>query len=399
MPSLSTIALLAINLSLVVGVLLPRWSAPGRLLRGIAGRRALANLVVASVAFATAWSVARRQPFPPNFHDEFSLLLMADTFASGRLSNPTPPLPEHFESPHILLRPTYASKHPVMQGIALAAGQVLSGDPSLGLQLSFALVCFLCCWMMQGWLPGRWAFLSTACFLASILHLGFDRPKLGGGWGGEMSASGAALVYGAIARLRFGPFTLERDAQARVAPRAPRIRCGWSLGLIVLANSRPFEGLAASLPAGVVFLRWFIRQVRKVGWGRSMRCIAPLLLVLAAGLGAMMIYFKAVTGNPLRMPYFEHDARYAVAPSFWLQQMKSTPSTYFRSDGSLDPLLERRYRFHHGYEKKCREDYDGSENLLRLSGRQMVDHGRLLRAGGRSHSLRASFGCSRSRRT
>src|SRR5947207_11965027 len=97
----------------------------------------------------------------PRVQDEFSHLLLADTFAHGRLTNPVHPMWVHFESMHILVRPVYASVFPMGHGIAMAAGTLLSGHPWTGVWIGIALMCASVSWMLYGWLPPRWALLSS----------------------------------------------------------------------------------------------------------------------------------------------------------------------------------------------------------------------------------------------
>jgi len=62
--------------------------------------------------------------------DEQSYLLQARIFASGRWSLPTPPRPEFFSQPHVLMSPALASKFPPGHALLLALGALI-GAPAL----------------------------------------------------------------------------------------------------------------------------------------------------------------------------------------------------------------------------------------------------------------------------
>jgi hypothetical protein len=89
-------------------------------------RASAAPGIVALAAFVGCVLVAFvvRQP-TPRIDDEFSYLLMGEMFAHGHIANPTPPLPEFFDTFHELVRPVYVSKYFPVQGIFLAIGQKL----------------------------------------------------------------------------------------------------------------------------------------------------------------------------------------------------------------------------------------------------------------------------------
>jgi hypothetical protein len=234
----------------------------------------------------------------PRWHDEFSYLLAADTFAHGHITNPTHPLWVHFETFHVIQQPTYMSKYPPAQGMVLAVGQLL-GHPWIGQLLITALMCSALCWALRGWLPPAWALLGA---VLAALRLGILSYWMNGYWSASVVALGGALVIGALPRIK----------------RSRRLQ-NWiwmAIGLAILANSRPYEGLLLGIVVVADLGVWLSRTRFDVA---LRRVILPLMLILAAAIIATGYYYRRVTGSPFRMAYQVYSATYSRAPFFLWQ--------------------------------------------------------------------------------
>lgn len=241
--------------------------------------------VLLTLVFEIAFGFCVLFPYPV-VHDEFAYLLSADTFASGRLTNPTHPMWEHFESFHILQQPSYQSKYPPGQGIVLAIGQFLFGYPIVGVWLATAAASGAIFWMLCGWVPRRWAVYGgyLVSFNSTFL-IEWGQTF----WGGQVALLGGALLFGAYPRIKN---RLQTSTSIVLA-----------IGLVILANSRPYEGLLATLPIAVVLLCWLFGQ-EKPSWPVIVsRMILPVVLVLIPAFLWMGYFNYRVTGDALTLPY------------------------------------------------------------------------------------------------
>ena len=221
----------------------------------------------------------------PIVEDESVYLFQARMLLEGRLSRPSPPLPEFFEANHLLVTPRLAGKylpgHPLVLAPFVAAG-VSWAAPALLLGLLAALL-----------------------FLAA---LAFELPP-----GAALLAGLAPLVTAPVADL-FGTYLswtsslpLTAAALACLAMARRRESAGWLAAAASLTGFafwvRPFTGLALGAVAALVALASLRALPLRA---RALALLAPL----AVWALATALVCKEVTGRFTQLPWQLYASEY-----------------------------------------------------------------------------------------
>ena len=241
--------------------------------------------------------------------DDASFLLLADTLSHFHLANAVHPFHRFFETTFALQEPTYSSIFPLGQGIALALGQLLTGQPWVGVLLSEAAFCALCYWMLRAWVAPVWALAGG---MLAVLEFGPLSYWMNSYWGGAVSGIAGCLVFGALPRLR-------REYRTRDA-----VLLGLGLGAQLL--SRPFESIFLLLIVGF-FLILQRSLLRRAAPAVILATIPAIALTLAQN--------KAVTGHWTVLPYQVSRAQYGV-PAAFTSQPDPVPSRDLSYEQKLD---------------------------------------------------------------
>ncbi|HEY7305981.1 MAG TPA: hypothetical protein VH601_17785 [Bryobacteraceae bacterium] len=287
-----------------------------RVFTALATRTGLCMVLLFILPGALRLLLLPHHPAPtPEIYDEFSHLLVADTLLHGRLANPPHPLPQFFETFFELQRPTYSSIYPLGQGIVLAAGKLLSGEPWTGVLVAAGAFCGLCYWMLRGWVTPVWALLGG--FLA-VMEFGPLNQWMNSYWGGALPAAAGCLVFGALPRLVDGWRT-------RYA-----VLLGVGFGAHMLV--RQFESLLL-FAAVVLFLlpSFFQRESRP----KLFQGVARTLLAVFPVVGLILLHNRAVTHNWTTLPEQLSRYQYGVPASLTIQP-NPTPHAALTPQQELD---------------------------------------------------------------
>jgi hypothetical protein len=250
-------------------------------------------------------------PIPrPFVTDDFSFLLAAETFANGRLANPTPAMWKSFETIHETMKPTFMSMYFPGQGLLLAAGKVLLGNPWFAVLIASALMCAAICWALQAWLPPGWALLGGVIAVARLGVFSYWTNTYHAG--GSLAALGGALVLGSLPRL---------TKSGRVVYGLPM-----AAGMAILVVTRPYEGVLLCLPVVAVLIRWMAKGKKRPRPTILMRgAVLPLMIVFGA-VAWLGFYDYRAFGNPLTPPYSVDRATYAITPYYIWQPPRPEPT-------------------------------------------------------------------------
>jgi uncharacterized protein (TIGR03437 family) len=172
------------------------------------------------------------------------------------------------------------------------------------------------CWMLQAWVPPKWAFWGG---LLAGWRFGIVSPWINTYWGGAAAALGGVLLLGALPRIM----------------KQQRIRDAllFGLGLAILAQTRPYEGLLFAIPLTTWLFVWLIRSRGVPFRLRLSNVIFPLAAAIALLAAGMAIYNWRVTGNPLWMPYVIHQKIYGTPQNFyWQPAIMDAPEIHRQKD-------------------------------------------------------------------
>jgi len=264
----------AAALALAAALLIPRYarfSAPGALDRVERYLRRFGPLTAAIITALVVWYAWGDARPIAKVHDEQSYVLQAEIFASGRWPAPSPPIPEFFEQPHVMVVPAVASKYPPGNALMLTPGAAVGYPALMVLVLSgatAALIFALAMRVMNPWVGA----LTWLLWITAPIVLRFQP-----GFYSEVTTT--ICILGA-----WWSLLTWRETRLRRWLLLVSFCVGWC------AITRPLTALAFAAPIGIVVLRDVARL-------RQWSDLAAAMLMGVAVLMILPVWSAKTTGN------------------------------------------------------------------------------------------------------
>ena len=282
----------AIIAALAAGVVAARVLNPGRYAarfeRAEVGLRRYGPWAVAVISVALIWFVWDQVVPIAKVQDESSYVLQADIFARGRWTVPSPPIPEFFEQPHVLVVPAVASKYPPGHALLLTLGSLGGFHAAVPLLLSGATAALI--FALAARLTNPWVALITwLLWVTAPIVLKFQP-----GYYSEVTTASLMLAsWWCLMEWRL--------ARRRRWLLLMALAIGWG------AITRPLTMLALAIPIGIVVVRDVVRF-------RLWKDLGLAFVVGTAVLAVLPLWSAKTTGDwklwPVelyRRDYMPHD--------------------------------------------------------------------------------------------
>lgn len=289
----SRAVLLPIALSLLSFVPLPaRATSLLNQAARIGGRSFLPLLIILAAAFTFFYGSIWQKSgtgFQPVVHDEHAYLFQAKTFASGRLSEPSPPEPLFFDALHILTEPVYAAKYPPGHALWLAPWIAAAGAPWLGALLATFLSLLLIGLLARPHV-GPWG----ALILPALLGLSPAEMKIA-----PTYLSQTTFLFGVLLLLLLLKYSFH-SGRNWIHSGAAGFALGW------LFCTRPLNSMVLAATAAAALLFLFLREKRLP----ARRCTAAFFIVFILTMALGFSYNRSITGSFTKMPWQSYAERY-----------------------------------------------------------------------------------------
>lgn len=261
------------------------------------------SVVVFAVSLAASWTVGNQSvdlpnglqketvalcELPPAYHDEYSYLLQARTFAAGKLSWPAAPMrPDLFHQYHVLNENRTASRYFPWTGLWTAMF-LESGRPIVGHWIAGALAAVF-------------FYLTAAEFLPAIPALAAG-VLIGCSPGLAVFSNMLLAHHPTMLALSVFLWTMVRLLQHPTAVLT--LTCGIALSLAMLG--RPMTAAGFALPWGLMFAWRLIRSSDPLWKTRRIRLFTCMAGPLVAGFACLGALNHSITGSVVRSAYQEY---------------------------------------------------------------------------------------------